>query len=72
MARKRVADPPRKESAGSLPIMQERAVMIAKPWDPWSVAQKIHDLPSELDRAETWSNAPTRAIHSANLDRDDE
>jgi hypothetical protein len=52
--------------------VQEVTVMKTGQWDPLAVAAAINNLPSELDRAETYSNAPTRPIHSAALGGDDD
>jgi hypothetical protein len=72
MARKKIETPPEKIAAGSLPVMQERPILTPRAWNPLEVAAAINNMPSELDRADSWSNAPTRAHHTASLDRDDD
>jgi hypothetical protein len=72
MARKKIETPPDKAAGGSLPTMQERPVLIPKPWNPLDVAAAINNMPSALDAPEVYSGAPIRPHHTASLDRADE
>jgi hypothetical protein len=50
----------------------ERPVMIAQPQSYIDNAmRRLLDMPTELERCDSWSNAPTRAIHSAALGGDE-
>jgi hypothetical protein len=46
----------------------ERPVMIAQSQSYIDAAmRRLLDMPTELERCDSWSNAPTKAIHSANI-----
>jgi hypothetical protein len=72
MARKKIETPPDKISAGSLPDIRTVPILTARQWNPLEVAAAINNMPSELDCVGTYSSAPSRPIHSASLDRDDD